>query len=137
MKSGEIVTIEKMSEVVRRGMAEELSHPGAALVQLCETGVVCEAFKCLLHFLNQGLLLLLSALQDLTAHGGKVRSTGAGRRRRRRGSRDFVVRVRMGYGAHPSRDTVHLVPPPGHVRAGGRRNISIKEVSGQYGKSGY
>ena len=105
MKSGEIVTIEKMSEVVRRGMAEELSHPGAALVQLCETGVVCEAFKCL----YQGLLLLLSALQDLTAHGGKVRSTGAGRRRRR--SRDFVVRVRMGYGAHPCRDLVHLVPP--------------------------
>ena len=45
MKSGEIVTIEKMSEVVRRGMAEELSHPGTALVQLCETGVVCEAFE--------------------------------------------------------------------------------------------
>ena len=115
MKSGKTVTIEKMSEVVRRGMAEELSHPGAALVQLCETGVVCEAFKCLceclLHFLNQGLLLLLSALQDLTAHGGKVRSTGAGRRGRRRRSRDFVVRVRMGYGAHPG-SLVHLAPPP-------------------------
>ena len=95
MKSGEIVTIEKMSEVVRRGMAEELSHPGAALVQLCETGVVCEAFKCL----YQGLLLLLSALQDLTAHGGKVHSIGA-ERRRRRGGRDVVVRVRMGEGAH-------------------------------------
>ena len=99
MKSGEIVTIEKMSEVVRRGMAEELSHPGAALVQLCETGVVCEAFKCLLHFLNQGLLLLLSALQDLTADGGTVCSLGA-ERRRRRGGRDVVVWVRMGEGAH-------------------------------------